>query len=686
MKNEEDNINNSNNNNIIKDDIFHLFPIKKDFKFSNIFLPLILGSIGLLFIILVVIILIFSNKKEKNNNNWFPQGDHIKTKWTHEIDINNVFPEHPRPNFQRNDWMNLNGLWEFTVINIEKQYGIKLDKNNKTNYLNSIKNIKNLKIPNDFNENKILVPFPIESSLSGVQRNLTKDEELWYRRKITIPKKYKNKRILLHFDSVDWNCTVFINKKQIGNHIGGYTPFSFDITDYLSNSNEQTIHVRVIDPTDSSYQPVGKQKVNSTSYFFYTQSSGIWQSVWIEPVDKLYIKNYKIVPDIDNNAIKLKVISSSEIKNNGIIVRIFNDFEDILQNVIYECDDESETLIGIPNNKISLWSPDTPYLYNIEIKLFKGVKTQEIHDTITGYFALRKISKIQDEKFHYRIQLNNKHIFSLGPLDQGFWPDGLYTPPTDEAIKYDIEKVKELGFNTIRKHIKVEPARWYYYCDKIGIMVWQDIPSGDIGGNVWDPSDYNKGTDVNRTEESINDFYFELTEIVNTLFNYPSIIIWVPFNEAWGQFQTEKVTEFIYNNLDNSRLINSASGGNHRYTGDFLDIHSYPNPQKRLHSMNYINVIGEYGGIGLYLTNNSWGNCSYAYIMKNNTEEVTIEYENYGEQMINLINEGFSAGIYTQLTDVECEVNGLLSYDRKEYKIIKDRTRIINKKIINSLK
>ena len=686
MKNEDDNINNFNNNNLIEDDIFQIHPKKKDFNFSNIFLPLILGSIGLLFIILVVIILIFSNKREHNHNNWFPQGDHIKTKWSENFDINNVFSEYPRPNFQREDWVNLNGLWEFIVIDMEKQYGIKFDKNNKSNYLNSIKNIKNLKIPNEFNKTKILVPFPIESSLSGIQRNLSYNEELWYKRSITIPKKYKNKRILLHFDAVDWNCTVFINNKQIGTHIGGYTPFSFDITDYLSDSNKQTIHVRVIDPTNFNYQPIGKQKINSTSYFFYTQSSGIWQSVWIEPVDKLYIKNYKIIPDVDNNAIKLKVSSSSEIKNNGIIVRIYNDFEDILQTVIYECDDENEILIGIPNNKIFLWSPDSPYLYNIEIKLFKGAKTKEIHDTITGYFALRKISKIQDKKFHYRIQLNNKDIFSLGPLDQGFWPDGLYTPPTNDAIINDIERVKELGFNSIRKHIKVEPARWYYYCDKIGIMVWQDIPSGDIGGNEWDPTDYNKGTDVNRTDESIQDFYSELTEIVNTLYNYPSIIIWVPFNEAWGQFQTEKVTEFIYNNLDNSRLINSASGGNYRYTGDFLDIHTYPNPYKKLHSMNYINVIGEYGGIGLYLENNSWGNISWAYIMKNNTEEVTIEYESYGENLINLINEGFSAAIYTQLTDVEYEVNGLLTYDRKEYKIIKDRIRIINKKIINSLK
>ena len=683
MKNEDENINNLNNNNIINIE-YKLIQKKREFNFSNIFLPLILSSIGLILIILVVIILTFSSKKNNSNNKWEPQGNHIKTKWSYEIDINNVFPEHPRPNFQRNDWINLNGLWEFTVIDMEKQYGIKLDKNNKTNYLNSIKNIKNLIIPTEFNETKILVPFPIESSLSGIQRNLTEKEELWYKREITIPKKFKNKRILLHFDAVDWNCTVFINEKQIGNHIGGYTPFSFDITDFLSDK-KQTIHVRVFDPTDSGYQPVGKQKKNSTSPIFYTPSSGIWQSVWIEPVDKLYITNYKIIPDVDNNAFKLKVSSSSEIKNNGIIVRIFNDFEDILQTFIYECDDESEITIGIPKNKIFLWSPDAPYLYNIEIKLFKGAKTNDIHDTITGYFALRKISKIQDEKFHFRIQLNNKQIFSLGPLDQGFWPDGLYTPPTNEAIKNDIEKVKELGFNSIRKHIKIEPARWYYYCDKIGVMVWQDIPSGDIGENIWDPSDFNKGTDVNRTDESINDFYLELTEMVNTLFNYPSIVIWVPFNEAWGQFQTEKVTEFIYN-LDNSRLINSASGGNYRYTGDFLDLHTYTTPEKKLHSMNYINVIGEYGGIGLYLEKNSWGNNSWAYIILNNTEEVTIEYENLAEQMIKLINEGFSAGIYTQLTDVECEVNGLFSYDRKEYKIIKDRIRFINKKIINSLK
>jgi len=686
MKNENENDNIINIQNSIENNLLENqpFPKKKEFTFSGIFIPLILGSIGLLFIILFLIFSLFSNKKEKNNNNWFPQGDHIKTIYAEKIDVNNVLPEYPRPNFQRDDWINLNGLWEFVVINMSTQYGIKFDKKNKENYLNSIKNIK-IKIPKDFNKTKILVPFPIESSLSGIQRNLSYDEELWYKREIKIPKKYKNKRILLNFQAVDWNCTVFINNKIIGTHIGGYSPFSFDITDHFKDSDKQTIYVRVIDPTDFNYQPTGKQRINSTSAIFYTQSSGIWQTVWMEFVDKLYIKNYKITPDVDRNGIKLNVSTSSELNTNGIIVRIYSNNEDILQTVIYDCD-ETETLIGIPNNKIYLWSPDDPFLYNIEIKLFKGHNTEKIYDRVTGYFALRKIAKIRDDKLHYRIQLNNKFIFSLGPLDQGFWPDGLYTPPSDEAIKNEIKNIKELGFNSIRKHIKIEPARWYYYCDKMGIMVWQDIPSGEIGKNVWDPSDYNKGTDVNRTKESKDDFYFELDGIVNSLFNYPSIIMWVPFNEAMGQFESEKVTEYIYNNLDNSRLINSASGGNHRYTGDFLDIHSYPSPKKKLFNVNYINVIGEYGGIGLYMEKNTWGNCSFSYIIKNSTEEVTIEYENYAETLINLINEGFSAGIYTQLTDVECEVNGLFSYDRKEYKVIKDRIRAINKKIINSLK
>ena len=291
MKNEIENVNEINNNiesNLIEN---HPFPKKKEFTFSGVFLPLILGSIGLVFMILFLIISLFSDKKnENNNNNWFPQGDHIKTIYADKIDVNNVLPEYPRPNFQREDWINLNGLWEFIVINMSEQYGINFDKKNKKNYLNSIKNIE-IKIPDKFNKTKILVPFPIESSLSGIQRNLSYDEELWYRREIKIPKKYKNKRILLNFEAVDWNCTVFINGKQIGTHIGGYTPFSFDITDDISNSDKQTIYVRVIDPTNFNYQPVGKQRINSTNAIFYTQSSGIWQTVWMEFVDKLYFMN-----------------------------------------------------------------------------------------------------------------------------------------------------------------------------------------------------------------------------------------------------------------------------------------------------------------------------------------------------------------------------------------------------------
>lgn len=294
MKNENENDNIINIQNSIENNLLENqpFPKKKEFTFSGIFIPLILGSIGLLFIILFLIFSLFSNKKEKNNNNWFPQGDHIKTIYAEKIDVNNVLPEYPRPNFQRDDWINLNGLWEFVVINMSTQYGIKFDKKNKENYLNSIKNIK-IKIPKDFNKTKILVPFPIESSLSGIQRNLSYDEELWYKREIKIPKKYKNKRILLNFQAVDWNCTVFINNKVIGTHIGGYSPFSFDITDYFKDSDKQTIYVRVIDPTDFNYQPTGKQRINSTSAIFYTQSSGIWQTVWMEFVDKLYIKIIK---------------------------------------------------------------------------------------------------------------------------------------------------------------------------------------------------------------------------------------------------------------------------------------------------------------------------------------------------------------------------------------------------------
>ena len=326
-----------------------------------------------------------------------------------------------------------------------------------------------------------------------------------------------------------------------------------------------------------------------------------------------------------------------------------------------------------------LWSPENPYLYDMKVTLLGKQK-----DEVKSYTAFRKISVQKDAAGIYRMCLNNKPLFQYGPLDQGWWPDGLYTAPTDEALLYDIKKTKDWGFNMIRKHVKVEPARWYYHCDREGILVWQDMPSGDMG-NQWGPREYNAGTDKNRTQESISNFYTEWKEIMNLCMSNPSVVVWVPFNEAWGQFDTEKVVAWT-EAYDPSRLVNPASGGNHRACGDILDLHNYPGPEMYLADPMRVNVLGEYGGIGLALDGHLWwNNRNWGYIQFKSSDEVTAEYVKYAKELKTLVKKGFSAAVYTQTTDVEGEVNGLMTYDRKVIKINEDAVRKINKEVIDSM-
>lgn len=588
---------------------------------------------------------------------WKPAGKKIKTEWAEKIDPESVLPEYPRPIMERADWKNLNGLWDYAIRPRGKSLPEKFD-------------------------GKILVPFPAESSLSGVMKDVGAENELWYSTDFEVPADWGKKNILLHFGAVDWQTELWINGIKVGSHEGGYTPFTFNITPFLSEGAQQMI-VKVWDPTDEGPQPRGKQ-VKKPEGIWYTPVTGIWQTVWLEPVAQKSIASLKTVPDIDNGTVKIE----TEIVggNYGDIVEVTVSDNGTTLATAKSTVGES-LVLGIDNAK--LWSPESPFLYDMQIKLMgRNPMTGEqmLQDEVKSYFGMRKISMKKDDHGIVRMQLNNKDYFQFGPLDQGWWPDGLYTAPTDEALKYDIERTKELGFNLIRKHVKVEPARWYTHCDRLGILVWQDMPSGDMGhGPQWQNHNYFEGSELKRSARSETIYRKEWKGIMDYLFSYPSIVTWVPFNEAWGQFKTEEITEWT-EAYDPSRLVNSASGGNFYRTGDILDLHNYPGPKMYLYDAQRANVLGEYGGIGLALENHLWRpDENWGYVKFKNSKETTDQYVEYAEELKKMVKSGFSGAIYTQTTDVEGEVNGFMTYDRKVDKMDFAKVKKVNQAIINEL-
>ncbi len=581
---------------------------------------------------------------------WKPAGNKIKTKWAESLDPQNVLPEYPRPIMERKDWNNLNGLWDYAIRSQGEAE------------------------PSSF-DGQILVPFAVESSLSGVQKSLGKDKELWYKRTFAVPTEWKDKNILLHFGAVDWKADVFVNDVKVGSHTGGYTPFSFDITPYLKDGDQKLV-VKVWDPTSDGYQPRGKQ-VKNPEGIWYTPVSGIWQTVWIEPVSKKYITSVLTTADIDKNRLTLKVTSENTVSADVVEVEL-KDQGKVVSTAKFASGQAID--LSVPNAK--LWSPDSPFLYDLEVKLYAN---GSLVDDVKSYAAMRKVSTKKDASGYVRLQLNNKDIFHFGPLDQGWWPDGLYTAPTDEALKYDIIKTKEWGFNMIRKHVKTEPMRWYTHCDRIGILVWQDMPSGGEYSPQWILFDYFDAKEMVRSSESENNFRKEWKEIMDYLMPYPSIVVWVPFNEAWGQFKTVEISEWT-KNYDPSRSVNPASGGNHYKTGDILDYHKYPSPEMMMLDIKRVTVLGEYGGIGLPLKDHLWQpDRNWGYTQFKNEKEVTDEYVKYGKMLLDLVGKGISGGVYTQTTDVEGEVNGFMTYDRKVIKLEEQRVKEINKEICDSL-
>jgi beta-galactosidase/beta-glucuronidase len=582
--------------------------------------------------------------------NWKPAGDKIKTIWAEKVDPTNPLPEYPRPILTRDQWQNMNGLWDYAI----------LPKGNA--------------MPEKF-DGKILVPYPIESSLSGVQKTVGELNELWYSRDFTIPLTWKSKKVLLHFGAVDWKADIWINNIKIATHKGGYTPIDLDITPYLNKEKTQKLMVRVWDPSDKGFQPRGKQ-VDKPGGIFYTSVTGIWQTVWMEPVNDNFINNFKTVANIDNNTVTVMPILNDAKSNDIVEVKVLDKGQLINKGMATAGQD---VMLSVPAAK--LWSPESPYLYDLEVTL---TRNGQVIDKVKSYFGMRKISTKRDENGIFRMQLNNKDYFQFGPLDQGWWPDGLYTAPTDEALLYDIKKTKDFGFNMIRKHVKVEPARWYYHCDREGILVWQDMPSGDRSPQ-WQSKNYFNGVENIRTAESEENYRAEWSGIMDKLYSNPCIVTWVPFNEAWGQFKTAEIAEWT-KNYDPSRLVNPASGGNFYPVGDMLDVHNYPGPALNLYDYRRVCVLGEFGGLGLALENHLWeNNKNWGYVQFKTADETTNEYVKIVEKLKLLIPASFSAAVYTQTTDVESEVNGLMTYDRKVIKLNETRINKINKEVCNSL-
>ena len=578
---------------------------------------------------------------------WQPAGDHIRTPWADQVDPSAPLPEYPRPLMQRTDWMNLNGLWDYAVRKAGETFG-KAD-------------------------GRILVPYCIESSLSGVGRTVAVDEYLWYHRTFSLPKAWKGNRVLLHFGAVDWKADIWVNDVKAGSHTGGYAPFSLDITDALK-SGENSLTVRVWDGTDTGFQPRGKQ-VRKPSGIWYTSVTGIWQTVWLEPVPEQHIRNLRTTPDLDAGCIRVL----AEGVDRGVVEVSLSAEGRRIASARALAGNEVE--IPVPDAR--LWTPDDPYLYDLEVSLVRDGKTQ---DRVQSYCAMRKVGMSPDKDGILRLTLNEKPIFMYGPLDQGWWPDGLYTAPTDEALAFDVQKTKDWGFNLIRKHVKVEPARWYYHCDRLGILVWQDMPSGDLHGS-WQNTRWYQGTEFVRSADSETCYRKEWQEIMDYLYSQPCIVAWVPFNEGWGQFKTLEITAWTKQH-DPSRLVNSASGGNHFLgAGDILDLHNYPQPDMYLYDANRVNVLGEYGGIGLPVEGHLWTpDRNWGYVKFASPKEVTDEYVKYARQLKDMVARGFSAAIYTQTTDVEIEVNGLMTYDRRVDKVEIPRIREINQQVINTLK
>ena len=618
---------------------------------------------------------------------WKPASTPIISPWGEQVNPQNVLPEYPRPVMERGEWQNLNGLWDYAILPTGGNSA-----------------------PESY-DGKILVPFPVESGLSGVGKELNQNQELWYHRTFSIPSKWKDKKIMLNFGAVDWKADVYINDVKVGTHTGGYAPFSFDITPFLKKSREQKLVVRVWDPTSFAIIPKGKQRndgMMEMGLWWYPAVSGIWQTVWMEPVSEQHIANLKMVPDIDTNLLHVDIESKNTNVADRIEFNVFNKGKLIASQSMAtgEMRYESVTLPFNSSNIVSaravcrqsldisipspeLWSPDSPFLYDVEVNLYH--KNKKV-DQLKSYFGMRKIAVARDAQGFLRLQLNNKFLFQHGPLDQGWWPDGLYTAPSDEALAYDIQKTKEMGYNMIRKHGKIEPARWYTHCDRIGILVWQDMPNCGYDRMVQSPEcqalNYFNGKEILHSPAEMENFCKEWKEIIDCLYSYPSIVTWIPFNEGWGQFGTKEIADWT-KRYDPSRMVDAASGGNHYLNvGDMLDTHFYPGPEMKMFNPDRVNVIGEFGPCGLQIKGHSWFDSVGTHDPVKLEQEYKKQTDIYVEAMDKLkgeIDKGCSAAVYCEAVDTYVECNGFISFDRKKRKFNEPEFVKANKEISSSL-
>jgi hypothetical protein len=587
---------------------------------------------------------------------WKPAAGPLFTRFAKDVSPEKAHPEYPRPQMVRDEWLKLNGLWDYAIRPRDEAQPAQFD-------------------------GKILVPFPVESALSGVMKRVGPEKRLWYRRQVTVPDAWRGKRILLHFEAVDWEAVVSIDGQMVRTHQGGYAPFTIEVTNWLAPGKPHELVVSVWDPSDAGTQPCGKQH-NKPEGIYYTPSTGIWQTVWLEPVPENYLKHVRFTADAAGHKVTLTA-SVRKAADDGTLVS-----EVSLPNGHGKVTGRAaagETLtLEIPTQDVQLWTPDTPFLYPVEVRLEKGSGggANQVLDRVTSYFVLRSVDTVKGPDKNTRIVLNGKPIFLIGPLDQGFWPDGLYTAPTDEALKSDIEVTKQLGFNFIRKHVKVEPARWYYWCDKLGIAVFQDMPSGD----AHIPEEGGGPREIRRSAQSVKDFDEELRAVIDSRREFGCIIGWVPFNEGWGQFDTVRITKWI-KSYDPSRLVDPASGWTDYPVGDVHDLHDYPGPSAPPANKGRASVLGEFGGLGLPIPGHLWVNTkkNWGYRKYTSRDALTAAYLALTAKLRPLVESRLSAAVYTQTTDCETEVNGLMTYDRELIKMDAAKVREANTALIRLL-
>lgn len=603
------------------------------------------------------------------------------SRWGKEIDPGNILQEYPRPNLVRDSYFNLNGKWECRINESETA---------------------------DFYDETIIVPFSPESMLSGVGKIVMPHQRLHYRKKFTLPEGFKKSRVLLHFGAVDQECSVFVNGIRVGGHKGGYLPFHFDITDSL-RQGENVLTLSVTDRTEQSPHARGKQKLQKKGKYaslFYTPQSGIWKTVWMESVEKAYIEDVRITPLYDDSSVRFEITVLNACKTSGaeasggkasggetsgtVRLAVLDRGVEIGQaEITVRQEKEIKQVISqeIKLDGFKPWTPDTPHLYDVIIRYGE--------DEVRSYFGMRKLSTGRDGKGILRFFLNNKPYFFNGILDQGYWPESLMTAPSDEALVYDIIKLKEMGYNTIRKHVKIEAERFYYHCDRLGMMVWQDMPNG--GGeynmvfvthlpNASDRfargvSDRHYGIFKRKDGEGRRQYYTDLKNMVSTLYNYPSIAVWVPFNEGWGQFDAAKATKEV-REIDSGRLINEACGWFDQGGGDMYSIHNYRHKLKVKPQQDRVVALTEYGGYAYPVEEHLSCKKEFGYQHYHSTEELTQNYKRlWEEEIYPNLQYGLCSAIYTQTSDIEEEINGVLTYDREIVKLDEDQVKEMNDKL-----